>query len=175
MVKPSDAKTPSASAGADAQVTGNKRPREEEETAEQQQQQPTAANEDEDEEVVTLSEVLKHNEQLTETADAVLGDASDTHCSYPMGYMRQAVYACMTCTPEALQKPEARAGVCLACTYNCHQDHELVELYTKRAFRCDCGNDKFPKSTSLKLLQLGVIGIIDLELHAWCCLLLLTR
>ncbi|EGZ15531.1 hypothetical protein PHYSODRAFT_546283 [Phytophthora sojae] len=68
-----------------------------------------------------------------------------------MGYMRQAVYACMTCTPEALQKPEARAGVCLACTYNCHQDHELVELYTKRAFRCDCGNDKFPKSNPCKL------------------------
>ncbi|KUF95494.1 hypothetical protein AM588_10005476 [Phytophthora nicotianae] len=120
-----------------AQVTGNKRDREEEEQQ--------TANED-DEEVMTLSDVLKHNEQMTETADAVLGDASDTHCSYPMGYMRQAVYACMTCTPDALEKPETRAGVCLACTYNCHQDHELVELYTKRSFRCDCGNEKFPKN-----------------------------
>lgn len=107
--------------------------------------------EDNEEEVVTLSDVLKHNEHLSETADAVLGDASDTHCSYPMGYMRQAVYACMTCTPDALLKPETRAGVCLACTYNCHQDHELVELYTKRAFRCDCGNDKFPKTNPCKL------------------------
>ncbi|ETL99413.1 hypothetical protein L917_03750 [Phytophthora nicotianae] len=125
-----------------AQVTGNKRDREEEEQQ--------TANED-DEEVMTLSDVLKHNEQMTETADAVLGDASDTHCSYPMGYMRQAVYACMTCTPDALEKPETRAGVCLACTYNCHQDHELVELYTKRSFRCDCGNEKFPKSNPCKL------------------------
>ncbi|EEY58092.1 uncharacterized protein PITG_00704 [Phytophthora infestans T30-4] len=75
----------------------------------------------------------------------------DTHCSYPMGYMRQAVYACMTCTPDALEKPETRAGVCLACTYNCHQDHELVELYTKRSFRCDCGNKKFHKSNPCKL------------------------
>ena len=102
--------------------------------------------EEEEEEIVTLSDVLKHNEHMTETADAVLGDASDTNCSYPMGYIRQAVYACMTCTPEALEKPETRAGVCLACTYNCHHDHELVELYTKRMFRCDCGNDKFPTS-----------------------------
>ncbi|KAF1790479.1 Zinc finger, UBR-type [Phytophthora cactorum] len=125
-----------------AQVTGNKRDREEEEQQ--------ATNED-DEEVVTLSDVLKHNEQMTETADAVLGDASDTHCSYPMGYMRQAVYACMTCTPDAREKPETRAGVCLACTYNCHQDHELVELYTKRSFRCDCGNEKFPKGNPCKL------------------------
>ena len=101
---------------------------------------------EEEEEVVTLSDVLKHNEHMTETADAVLGDASDTHCSYPMGYIRQAVYACMTCTPEALEIPETRAGVCLACTHSCHHDHELVELYTKRMFRCDCGNDKFPSS-----------------------------
>ncbi|KAI9914607.1 hypothetical protein PsorP6_007866 [Peronosclerospora sorghi] len=109
----------------------------------------TVKDEDEDE-VVTLSEVLEHNEYMAETADAVLGDASDTHCSYPMGYMRQAVYACITCTPDALEKPETRAGVCLACTYNCHRDHDLVELYTKRAFRCDCGNQKFP-STPCKL------------------------
>ncbi|KAE9038364.1 hypothetical protein PR003_g5964 [Phytophthora rubi] len=140
MSEPTDSKTATTSAD-DAHMTGTKRSREEEET---KQQQTTHANEEE-EEVVTLSEVLKHNEQMTETADAVLGDASDTHCSYPMGYMRQAVYACMTCTPET------RAGVCLACTYNCHQDHELVELYTKRAFRCDCGNDKFPASNPCKL------------------------
>uniref|UniRef100_A0AAV1T6I9 UBR-type domain-containing protein n=1 Tax=Peronospora matthiolae TaxID=2874970 RepID=A0AAV1T6I9_9STRA len=106
---------------------------------------------EEEEEVVTLSDVLKHNEHMTETADAVLGDASDTHCSYPMGYIRQAVYACMTCTPEAVERPETRAGVCLACTYSCHHDHELVELYTKRMFRCDCGNDKFPSTMSCKL------------------------
>ncbi|KAG7380606.1 putative E3 ubiquitin-protein ligase ubr7 [Phytophthora pseudosyringae] len=143
-----DAKTPAAAAAAAAaQVTGNKREREEE----TQQHVTMNVEEDDDEEVVTLSDVLKHNEQMTETADAVLGDASDTHCSYPMGYLRQAVYACVTCTPEALDKPEARAGVCLACTYNCHQDHELVELYTKRAFRCDCGNEKFPKSNPCKL------------------------
>lgn len=35
------------------------------------------------------------------------------------------------------------AGVCLACSNNCHEGHDLVELYTKRNFRCDCGSDKF--------------------------------
>ncbi|CAH0478349.1 unnamed protein product [Peronospora belbahrii] len=108
------------------------------------------AEADEDE-VVTLADVLKHNEHMTETADAVLGDASETNCSYPLGYIRQAIYACMTCTPEALEKPETRAGVCLACTYDCHQDHELIELYTKRSFRCDCGNEKFHKNNPCKL------------------------
>lgn len=35
------------------------------------------------------------------------------------------------------------AGVCLACCLNCHEGHDLIELYTKRKFRCDCGNAKF--------------------------------
>ncbi|RLN26766.1 hypothetical protein BBJ28_00021841 [Nothophytophthora sp. Chile5] len=46
-------------------------------------------NDDEGDEVFTLSDMLKQNEQLTDTADAVLGDASDTHCSHAMGYFRQ--------------------------------------------------------------------------------------
>ena len=30
-------------------------------------------------------------------------------------------------------------GVCLCCSFKCHEKHELVELYTKRNFHCDCG------------------------------------
>lgn len=52
------------------------------------------------------------------------------------------MYACLTCTPEAKTRPEKRAGVCLACSYRCHDGHELIELYTKRNFRCDCGTSK---------------------------------
>lgn len=47
------------------------------------------ADDDEGEEVVTLSEVLQQDALLSETADAVLGDASETSCSYDMGYIRQ--------------------------------------------------------------------------------------
>ena len=37
--------------------------------------------------------------------------------------------------------------MCLACSLHCHDGHDLYELYTKRHFRCDCGNDKFPGFT----------------------------
>lgn len=60
------------------------------------------------------------------------------------GYLnRQALYACLTCIPEAKTDPTKYAGVCLACSLNCHEGHDLIELYTKRKFRCDCGNAKF--------------------------------
>ncbi|DAZ96818.1 TPA: hypothetical protein N0F65_007079 [Lagenidium giganteum] len=45
--------------------------------------------EDEEEHVVTLSDVIQEDAELSETADAVLGDASETNCSFPMGYYRQ--------------------------------------------------------------------------------------
>lgn len=48
----------------------------------------------------------------------------------------------MTCVPESRNDPAKRAGICLACSLACHESHDLVELYTKRHFRCDCGNDK---------------------------------
>lgn len=47
----------------------------------------------------------------------------------PQGYVsRQALYACATCDPET------SAGVCLACCLECHEGHELFELYTKRFY-----------------------------------------
>ncbi|KAL6986411.1 RING-type E3 ubiquitin transferase [Sarracenia purpurea var. burkii] len=50
---------------------------------------------------------------------------------------RQAIFSCLTCTPDG------NAGVCTACSLSCHDGHEIVELWTKRNFRCDCGNSKF--------------------------------
>lgn len=41
---------------------------------------------------------------------------------------RQALYACSTCTPPGAEP----AGICLACSYECHGSHRLLELYTKR-------------------------------------------
>ena len=44
------------------------------------------------------------------------------------GYVnRQALYACGTCSPT----DEDLAGICLACSLECHDGHELFELYTK--------------------------------------------
>lgn len=42
---------------------------------------------------------------------------------------RQALYACNTCTPKGGEP----SGVCLACSYKCHEGHDLFELYTKRS------------------------------------------
>ncbi|KAK5643216.1 hypothetical protein RI129_007061 [Pyrocoelia pectoralis] len=95
--------------------------------------------------VVTLGEVLQKEQQMIDDANAVLGAIDDKKCSYSEGYMkRQALYSCLTCIPEARSDMKKAAGVCLGCCYHCHEGHELVELYTKRNFRCDCGNAKFP-------------------------------
>lgn len=93
-----------------------------------------------EEHTVSLVDVLEEDEELEEEASAVLAGSDSDHCSYPQGYVkRQALYACNTCTPKGAEA----AGVCLACSYKCHEGHDLFELYTKRNFRCDCGNRKF--------------------------------
>ncbi|KAJ8288921.1 hypothetical protein COCON_G00015800 [Conger conger] len=91
-----------------------------------------------DEPTVSLMEVLEEDEELE--AAAVLSGSDPENCSYPQGYVkRQALYACNTCTPSGTEP----AGICLGCSYKCHDGHDLFELYTKRNFRCDCGNEKF--------------------------------
>ncbi|XP_068195659.1 putative E3 ubiquitin-protein ligase UBR7 [Antennarius striatus] len=70
----------------------------------------------------------------------VLAGSDAENCSYSQGYVkRQAVFACNTCTTSAAEP----AGICLACANNCHDGHDIFELYTKRNFCCDCGNNKF--------------------------------
>lgn len=94
--------------------------------------------------VVTMMDVLQEQQDFEEDANAVLGASDDNNCTFSQGYIkRQAIYACLTCCADVKTDPTKRAGVCLACSLNCHENHELVELYTKRNFRCDCGNPKF--------------------------------
>ncbi|KAI8422861.1 hypothetical protein MSG28_006603 [Choristoneura fumiferana] len=97
-----------------------------------------------DEKVVTMMDVLQEQQEFEEDANAVLGASDDKNCTYSKGYIkRQALYACLTCCSEAKEDPSKRAGVCLACSLTCHENHDLIELYTKRNFCCDCGNPKF--------------------------------
>ncbi|XP_020292145.1 putative E3 ubiquitin-protein ligase UBR7 [Pseudomyrmex gracilis] len=103
----------------------------------------------EDDNSVTMLDVLQVENQLEEDAYAVLGASDDQNCTYSKGYIRQALYACKTCCPN-----KVRAAVCLACSFHCHEGHELVELYTKRHFRCDCGNAKYDgKQCNLEKLK----------------------
>ncbi|XP_076098227.1 putative E3 ubiquitin-protein ligase UBR7 [Mytilus galloprovincialis] len=91
---------------------------------------------------ISMLEVLQEQEELEADANAVLGDSDAVNCTYVMGYVpRQALYACMTCNTS---EP---SGICLACSYECHDGHDLIELYTKRNFKCDCGNGKFKDQT----------------------------
>ncbi|KAK3867111.1 hypothetical protein Pcinc_000270 [Petrolisthes cinctipes] len=105
---------------------------------------------DADESGITMVDLLEEEEERELDAAAVLGAADDSKCTYDQGYVkRQALYACVTCCPADNGR---LAGMCLACSYHCHEDHELIELYTKRNFRCDCGNTKFPQNPC-KLLK----------------------
>lgn len=78
---------------------------------------------------ITMVDVLEEEQELEDDANAVLGASDDQNCTYPQGYVkRQALYACFSCTEES----GASAGICLACSYACHEGHKLFELYTKR-------------------------------------------
>lgn len=62
-------------------------------------------------------------------------------CSYEKGYITQEIYICKTCNSEK----NSFAGMCIACAYKCHANHEIENLHFKRNFRCDCGNSNFCK------------------------------
>jgi E3 ubiquitin-protein ligase UBR7 len=115
----------------------------------------------ENDDAFSLEEVIQSELENKEIANAVLGASDHTNCSYDTGYVyRQALYSCLTCkklnnqstkpslTIEDDDDDDEMHGICLACSYECHESHQLVELYTKRSFRCDCGNEKFNRNSN---------------------------
>lgn len=97
------------------------------------------------EEFITLQDIMEAQAQLEEEAEDLLGGESGNVCTYPQGYKpRQPLYSCRDCTKEGF-----KAGICYGCSINCHDGHDLVELYTKRNFCCDCGNSKFKSACKL--------------------------
>ncbi|KAJ2773049.1 hypothetical protein IWQ56_001131, partial [Coemansia nantahalensis] len=108
--------------------------------------------------VVTVRGYLEMQAELErEAAEALPGKFDE--CTFDQGYVRQPVYACLTCTrpPAEYTRPgcadgggEATepAGMCYSCSIQCHADHEVVELFTKRRFRCDCGTQRLLPQTA---------------------------
>ncbi|KAH8278041.1 hypothetical protein KR026_004215 [Drosophila bipectinata] len=95
---------------------------------------------------ITMVDVLEQEKELEDEYAAVLGASDEKSCTYAKGPIgRQALYSCLTCCPESRGDLSKAAGVCLACSYRCHENHELVELYTKRNFRCDCPTKRLGK------------------------------
>ncbi|KAG7665803.1 uncharacterized protein J8A68_000628 [[Candida] subhashii] len=64
-------------------------------------------------------------------------------CTYEQGELRQPVFACLTCSKENDNQP---IGVCYSCSIQCHASHEIVELFSKRSFVCDCGTTRMSKT-----------------------------
>ncbi|KAG8221517.1 hypothetical protein J3R82DRAFT_1732 [Butyriboletus roseoflavus] len=83
--------------------------------------------------------IASHDALLREAALALPHEFS--RCTFSMGPIRQAIYLCLTCaTPR---------GICSSCSIACHTDHEQVELFPKRHFRCDCPTAAIPHSCTL--------------------------
>lgn len=76
---------------------------------------------------------------INEAAEALPHQFSD--CTYTLGHIRQAVYLCLTC--------DLRRGICSSCSIACHTDHEQLELFPKRDFRCDCPTEALPHPCTL--------------------------
>ena len=46
--------------------------------------------------------------------------------------------------------PEIRPhGLCVGCSIQCHEGHDLIELGSRIAFKCDCGNGRLPSACQL--------------------------
>ncbi|KAI0635177.1 hypothetical protein C8Q77DRAFT_1053681 [Trametes polyzona] len=83
----------------------------------------------------TLTAVLESQATLLQEAALALPHQF-SQCTYSLGHIRQAVYLCLTCTRASPSSPPR--GICSACSIACHTDHEQLELFPKRSFRCDC-------------------------------------
>ncbi|KAI1770685.1 putative zinc finger in N-recognin-domain-containing protein [Hypoxylon cercidicola] len=92
----------------------------------------------------TAADFIRDQLQLEADAREAL-PYSFENCTKPLGSLRQNVFACLTCNPppENPADPFKPAGVCYSCSVQCHGEHELVEIFQKRNFTCDCGTTRF--------------------------------
>ncbi|KAL2178113.1 putative zinc finger in N-recognin-domain-containing protein [Thermothelomyces heterothallicus CBS 202.75] len=101
----------------------------------------------------TAADFLRDQMQLEAEAREAL-PYSIEHCTKPLGPLRQSVFACLTCNPPPANPSDPYnnpAGVCYACSVQCHGEHTLVEIFTKRNFTCDCGTTRFPRTSPCNL------------------------
>lgn len=65
-------------------------------------------------------------------------------CTYNMGSIRQQVFACRT---------HNNIGICYSCSIRCHTSCDIVELFTKRHFTCDCGTERDKRITKSDVIR----------------------
>lgn len=56
-------------------------------------------------------------------------------CTYHIQPERQHLYSCQTCR-ERSGRPNA---ICYSCSIQCHSDHDILDIGSKRKISCDCG------------------------------------
>ncbi|KAF4125999.1 E3 ubiquitin-protein ligase UBR7 [Geosmithia morbida] len=100
----------------------------------------------------TAAEFIRSQEALEADAREALPYSIDT-CTNILGSLRQNVFACLTCNPRPEKQSDewTPAGVCYACSVQCHGEHALVEIFQKRNFTCDCGTKRIPPTSPCSL------------------------
>uniref|UniRef100_A0AC35U1K7 UBR-type domain-containing protein n=1 Tax=Rhabditophanes sp. KR3021 TaxID=114890 RepID=A0AC35U1K7_9BILA len=97
---------------------------------------------DDTDRVMTLAEFMDFNRSEDLRVARLTAGSDPKICTYPEGYKaRQLIFGCLTCRVNGGK--DEPAGICFGCSLNCHKDHDVIEMYTKRGFQCDCGNSKF--------------------------------
>lgn len=95
---------------------------------------------------VTAVDYLNEQAALEREAREVMPYEPDA-CTFPQ-LLRQLVFACLTCLR---QNGGQNVGVCYSCLIQCHLAHELVEMFSKRNFACDCGTQRMAKGKACAL------------------------
>ncbi|QPG98273.1 hypothetical protein C2857_007442 [Epichloe festucae Fl1] len=101
----------------------------------------------------TAADFLRDQELLEADAREALPYSIES-CTKILGPLRQNVFACLTCNPAPAPPSDSSwkpAGVCYACSVQCHGEHDLVEIFQKRNFTCDCGTTRIPKESPCTL------------------------
>lgn len=84
---------------------------------------------------ISATDFVSQQKQLEDEARELM-PWEPKNCTYELGSIRQQVYACRT---------HNKIGLCYSCSILCHTSCDIVELFTKRHFTCDCGTERDTK------------------------------
>ncbi|PYI22836.1 hypothetical protein BO86DRAFT_390206 [Aspergillus japonicus CBS 114.51] len=120
----------------------------------------------------TARQFIESQIRLEADAREILPYSFDT-CTKALGPLRQSLFACLTCNPAPTDSSDDNASytpaaVCYSCSIACHGEHNLVELFSKRNFVCDCGTTRMPSTSPCTLRndpQTGAKGVHSEEPH----------
>ncbi|RAK72803.1 putative metaphase-anaphase transition protein (Mlo2) [Aspergillus fijiensis CBS 313.89] len=120
----------------------------------------------------TARQFIESQIRLEADAREILPYSFDT-CTKALGPLRQSLFACLTCNPPPTASSDENASytpaaVCYSCSIACHGEHNLVELFSKRNFVCDCGTTRMSSSSPCTLRNdphTGAKGVHSEEPH----------